>query len=177
MDYFGRTAGLTPHDDSFEYMPHVAQIRLPTLFADASAALAYLRRGEGAKQPTFIVGFCMGGSFAYFSGGEDFGLAGVIGFYAGLSRKLDEQKGTALEAASRIRVPVLGLYGGADQNIPPELLLALDENLDQAGVEHEIVSYPGAPHSFFDRRAAEHAEASADAWRRMLSFITAHSAV
>jgi carboxymethylenebutenolidase len=41
-------------------------------------------------------------------------------------------------------------------------------------VEHEIVTYPGAPHSFFDRRAAEYAEASADAWKRVLGFISAH---
>jgi carboxymethylenebutenolidase len=31
--------------------------------------------------------------------------------------------------------------------------------------------YPGAPHSFFDERAAEHAEASDDAWRRVLAFL------
>jgi carboxymethylenebutenolidase len=33
------------------------------------------------------------------------------------------------------------------------------------------VTYPGAPHSFFDRRYEEHAEACADAWRRMLAFL------
>jgi carboxymethylenebutenolidase len=31
--------------------------------------------------------------------------------------------------------------------------------------------YDGAPHSFFDRRAADHAEASAAAWSEMLAFI------
>jgi carboxymethylenebutenolidase len=36
---------------------------------------------------------------------------------------------------------------------------------------HEIHSYPGAPHSFFDRSFEEHAEASADAWRRVLDFL------
>ncbi len=47
--------------------------------------------------------------------------------------------------------------------------------LAEAGVEHEIEIYEGAPHSFFDRRYEEHAEASADAWRRVLDFIQAHS--
>jgi carboxymethylenebutenolidase len=51
----------------------------------------------------------------------------------------------------------------------------LDKNLDQAGIEHEIKIYPGAPHSFFDRRQADFADASADAWQRILSFIHAHS--
>ena len=47
MDYFGRTAGLTPRDDKFDFMAHVQQIRLPGLYADATAALNYLRQGDG----------------------------------------------------------------------------------------------------------------------------------
>jgi carboxymethylenebutenolidase len=42
-------------------------------------------------------------------------------------------------------------------------------------VEHELVTYPGAPHSFFDRKQEEFAEASADAWERVLSFIRKQS--
>src|SRR5437868_115298 len=34
IDYFGRTAGLTPRDDTFEYMPHVGEMTLPTFLAD-----------------------------------------------------------------------------------------------------------------------------------------------
>src|SRR6185503_18234967 len=43
IDYFGRTAGLGPRDESFEYMPHVAQTRPETIQQDAAAALALLR--------------------------------------------------------------------------------------------------------------------------------------
>jgi carboxymethylenebutenolidase len=46
-----------------------------------------------------------------------------------------------------------------------------DSRLAEAGVEHQLKVYPGAPHSFFDKRAAEHAEASDDAWRRVLAFL------
>jgi carboxymethylenebutenolidase len=38
------------------------------------------------------------------------------------------------------------------------------------------VTYPGAPHSFFDRKAAEFGDASDDAWRRVLAFVEARSA-
>jgi carboxymethylenebutenolidase len=38
-------------------------------------------------------------------------------------------------------------------------------------VKHELVSYDGAPHSFFDRQFAEYADASEDAWRRVLGFL------
>ena len=40
---------------------------------------------------------------------------------------------------------------------------------------HLVVSYHGAPHSFFDRTYEEHQIASTDAWERVLSFIEHHS--
>ncbi len=174
MDYFGRTAGLTARDDSFEFRPHVERLQVQTVWADARASLEYLRSGAGASRATFTLGFCMGGGLSLYTATEEFGLAGVIGFYAGLGRKWDEKKGSVLEAARLIKTPVLGLFGGADPAIPADQVQALDQTLERAGVEHEIVTYPGAPHSFFDRRAAEYAEASADAWKRVLGFISAH---
>jgi carboxymethylenebutenolidase len=62
---------------------------------------------------------------------------------------------------------------GADEGITPDLVTAFDAALERAGVLHEIVTYPGAPHSFFDRRYEEFATASADAWERTLAFIVA----
>ncbi len=154
IDYFGRTA--------------------ETFFADVAAALAYLRSGEGAHRSSFTVGFCMGGTLSFLSGTQDFGFAGVIGFYAGVTRDFGG-RGTLLEQAHKIRYPVLGLFGGADPNIPISAVQRFDEVLDEAGVEHEMVIYPGAPHSFFDRRAVEFADVSADAWQHVLSFIAAHT--
>ncbi len=177
MDYFGRTAGLTGRDDSFEFMPHVQQLRLPTVFADAKASLAQLKSMTDSSDAAFTVGFCLGGSLSLYTGTEDMGLAGVIGFYAGLSRKMDEQKGTVIEAAAKIKVPVLGLFGGNDPGIPADQIQQLDEQLDKAGVKHEVITYPGTPHSFFDRKAAEFAKESADAWQRILGFIEERSQI
>ncbi|MEA2576376.1 MAG: carboxymethylenebutenolidase [Chloroflexia bacterium] len=170
IDYFGRTAGLTARDDSFEFMPHVQQMTVPAFFQDVRAALDYIGQGDGADRSTFIVGFCMGGSLVLLSATQDFNLAGGIAFYAGMTRDFGGY-GTALQHADKVKYPVLGLFGGADPGIPPEQLEQLDAKLDEASVPHEIVTYAGAPHSFFDRKATEYAEASADAWRRMLTFI------
>jgi len=38
-----------------------------------------------------------------------------------------------------------------------------------------VVVYPGAPHSFFDRKQEEFAADSQDAWNRVLAFLAAHS--
>ena len=42
----------------------------------------------------------------------------------------------------------------------------------KANVKHDMKVYPGAPHSFFDRKYTEFAEASADAWKRVQAFVT-----
>ncbi|MBO0782514.1 MAG: dienelactone hydrolase family protein [Ktedonobacteraceae bacterium] len=173
LDYFGRTAGISSRDDSFEYWPHVQQVKMQTFFADVAASIDRLR-ASAQNEALFTLGFCFGGSLSLLSSREDFGQAGGVAFYAGLGRQMAGSDGTVQDLARSIRHPVLGLFGGADQGIPTESVKQLDLDLDQAGVEHEVVIYPGAPHSFFDRKATEFADASTDAWKRLLNFIDAH---
>jgi carboxymethylenebutenolidase len=170
IDYFGRTAGLAPRDESFEYMPHVEQTRSEQVQADTAAAIAALRDRTGAS--AFVtVGFCFGGTQSFNAAmSPELGLAGAVGFYGRLSSGRGETP-PVLDRVGEIRAPALGLFGGADPAIPAEDVEAFDRALDAAGVTHEVVSYPGAPHSFFDRRQAEHAGASEDAWRRVLGFL------
>jgi carboxymethylenebutenolidase len=73
-----------------------------------------------------------------------------------------------------MEAPILGLMGGADAGIPAEDVDEFEAALTDAGVEHEVVTYPGAPHSFFDRRYEDFADASEDAWNRVLAFIERH---
>jgi carboxymethylenebutenolidase len=74
-----------------------------------------------------------------------------------------------------MEAPILALQAGDDRNITPELNDTFDSALNDAGVEHEIVTYEGAPHSFFDRSQDQFAAASEDAWRRVLDFLDAHA--
>ena len=154
-----------------ESMPHVEQMTIPTFLTDVMGALAYLRGLSTTDRPTFIVGFCRGGTLALHTGAEEFNLAGLIPFYAGLSRPVAGSKGSTLEQAAKIRYPVLGLFGGADPGIPASEIEQLNQQLDTAGVAHHVEIYEGAPHSFFDRKYVEYAAASADAWTRILNFI------
>lgn len=72
---------------------------------------------------------------------------------------------------AQMRAPVLGLFGGADQGIAASAVEAFDAALAEAHVVRHLVTYPDAPHSFFDRRFADHAATCDDAWRRVLAFI------
>jgi carboxymethylenebutenolidase len=172
IDYFGRTAGLGPRDEEFEYMPHVQQLKVPQVQQDAAAAIEALRERTGAG-PVATVGFCLGGFESFLAGADMRELSAVIGFYGVLTGSRFGVAGP-LERAGEIRVPVLGLFGGADQAIPVEQVEQFGASLTEAGLDHEIHVYPGAPHSFFDRRYEEHAEACEDAWRRMLGFLDRH---
>jgi len=171
IDPYARTAGTAKRDEGFEYEPHVSQLRHEALSADVAAAVEFLRGDGGAPDRVYTVGFCLGGRVSLLQAASDLELSGVIGVYpwptgshrSGLPAPTDE--------AGRFQCPVLTLYGGADAGIPAEAREAFDAALDAAGVEHRSVVYDGAPHSFFDRKATDYAEASADAWRQMLEFI------
>jgi carboxymethylenebutenolidase len=170
IDYFGRTAGLGPRGDDFDYMPHVMQTRVEQVQLDAAAALAALHEHTGARG-SVTVGFCFGGMQSFLAGtNRALGLDGVVGFYAGLDTSRFGIAGP-LERGGDILCPVLGLFGGADDNIPAEQVQEFESLLTAAGVEHEIHTYAGAPHSFFDRSFSEHADACEGAWRRVLSFL------
>jgi carboxymethylenebutenolidase len=153
-------------------MEHVKQGTPEGTRADVAAAVAYLR--EAGVTSVFTVGFCLGGRFSWLAAAEGHGLAGAIGFYGRPGFTAEGTPGAA-QRASELEAPILALMGGADPAIPQAEVDTFDEALTEAGVEHEVVSYPGAPHSFFDRKQEEFADASADAWRRVLEFIARHS--
>ncbi len=171
IDYFGRTAGVSKRDDEFSYMDHVAQTTPEGIQADVGAAVANLRlRGVTA---IFTVGFCFGGRHSWLSAAGGHGLAGAVGFY-GSTGERNGQPGPT-QRAGELAAPILALQAGDDQHITAADNEAFDEALTRAGVEHEVVTYAGAPHSFFDRKYEEFADASADAWERVLAFVERYS--
>ncbi len=171
FDYFGRTAGADKRNDEFPYMEHVAQTQPETIQLDVAAAVDHLR--ERGVTSVFTVGFCFGGRNSWLSAAGGHRLAGAVGFYGSL---LDRDSWVGpISRAAEMAAPILGLQAGDDENITAEQNAAFDEALTAAGVEHEIVTYDGAPHSFFDRKQEQFAEASADAWKRVLAFVERHS--
>ena len=171
IDYFGRTAGVAKRDEDFEYMLHVRQTTKEGIQADTGAAVTRLR--EGGATSVFTVGFCLGGRHSWLAAAANHGLAGAVGFYGRPGAAQDGSPGP-IQVADQIGVPILALQAGDDKNITANDNAAFDEALTAAGVEHELVTYDGAPHSFFDRKQQDFAEASADAWQRTLNFIEAH---
>ena len=171
FDYFGRTAGVAKRGGDFEYMPHVQQTTPDGIQADVAAAVEHLR-GKGLRA-IFTVGFCFGGRNSWLAAASGHGLAGAVGFY-GMPAERSGVPGPT-QRAGQIAAPILALQAGDDHNITADHNAEFERALTAAGVEHELVTYDGAPHSFFDRRQEDFADASQDAWERVLGFIDAHS--
>jgi carboxymethylenebutenolidase len=174
IDYFGRTAGTAPRPAGFDHSPHIGQVSWHGLHADIVAARREIGQWPGVRG-VFSVGFCFGGRLSLLlASEEELAMAGVVGFYgwpvgdkAGVPAPIDR---VAADGA-----PILALFGGADQGLPPNVVEAYRAALAGAGAPHEVISYPDAPHSFFDRKANEYAAESADAWERILGFVHANT--
>ena len=172
IDYFGRTAGAEPRGDAFEHMPHAERTTWAGISNDITAAVETLRR-EGFDR-IFTIGFCMGGRMSFLAATLGLDLAGVIGMYGTLKGPWRNDAPAPLDRIDDIASPVLGLFGGADQGITADAVAEFDRGLSERVIDHRIVTYPAAPHSFFDRKAAEFAAESDAAWQEILAFIEGH---
>jgi carboxymethylenebutenolidase len=175
IDYYGRTAGSPPRDDSFDHRHHARLTTWAGLQADVAAAAAHLRIHRRVRA-LFSIGFCFGGRVSFLLGTlPELSMAGVIGFYGWPVGQFLNDTPAPADLAARLQSPLLGVFGGADAKIPADDIEAFRRALSHAPAEHEIRVYDGAPHSFFDRRQGDFGQASASAWSEVRSFIRAHS--
>ncbi len=176
IDWFGRSAGRGRREEGFDYMPHVSAATWAGMSADITAGAARARTfGPDGAKSLFTIGFCFGGRAAFLSATLGLGLAGAIGFYGSPVGPGRGGMPAPADVADVMEAAILGNFGGADTSIPPEAIAAFDVALERARVEHKLIPYPNAPHSFFDRKAAEYARESESAWAEVLGFIRAHT--
>jgi carboxymethylenebutenolidase len=173
IDYFGRTAGTDDRTADFPFMDHVAQTTSAGLNADIAAGVAALR-ADDSNAKIYVVGFCFGGNIAWGAATHGHGLDGAIGFYGKPDADRPAGDGPIWDRCDLIECDVLALFGGDDPGIPPENIERFRAALAAAGVTHDVVTYPGAPHSFFDRSQSDFVDESLDAWNRIVGFINGH---
>ncbi len=129
---------------------------------EIAAAAKHLRSLGNVSGKVGVVGWCMGGGLALSAAANGAGVEAVVCFYG---RPLDARD------TSKLKAPVLGLYGDKDGGNPLSIVQDFDKELGKAAVPHTIHVYAGAEHAFFnDGRPAFHPEAAADAWRRTLAW-------
>ncbi len=157
IDYFGRTAGTDVRGDDFDYGPHVAEATWEGLAADIAAGVDALRAPTGDRpgpSSVFTMGFCMGGRLAFDSatpGARARGCRRLLRLARRARRATAPRHPPTSRARSTLRCS--GIFGGADQGIQASMVAEFERALTAAGVDHRLITYPDAPHSFFDRKA------------------------
>jgi len=141
---------------------------------DAAAAWAATHGGDGNRLA--ITGFCWGGRIAWLYAAHNPKLTVGVAWYGRLDGESNERTPKyPIDLADRIKAPVLGLYGGADQGIPLDDVETMRDALKKAGSRSEIHVYPDAPHAFHaDYRPTYRKEPAEDGWKRLQAWLRAH---
>jgi carboxymethylenebutenolidase len=125
-----------------------------------------------------ITGFCWGGRIVWLysaRGGPGGAPKAGVAWYGRLSNATNAlQTKTAIDVGSKLRAPVLGLYGGQDGGIPIGQVEMMRREMaaNPKKVPGEIVVYPNAGHAFnADYRPSYRKQDAEDAWAKMLAWM------
>jgi carboxymethylenebutenolidase len=134
--------------------------------ARARAAFQALKAHPDCSGKVGVVGYCFGGRMALHVACYEPELDAAAVYYGGRMEQY-------FDRVPNICCPVLGVFGAEDRGIPAESVQRLDDLLDEAGVPHEVIVYPGAAHAFFNDEGSNYnGQAAADAWRRTTAFFS-----
>ncbi len=162
--YRGKVA--TTPEEAHELMRGVPPDRATQ---DLLAAAAYLRANklvDGTR--VGVIGWCMGGGYAFDLAVHDPKLAAAVINYGHLSTSPDTLK--------KVSAPVLGIFGGQDRGIPVVDVRQFEQEMKRLGKPVEIVIFPDAGHAFENpnNKSGYRPEAAAEAWSRTVSFLDQH---
>jgi len=135
----------------------------------AQAGLAQLKaQPQVDPERLAAIGFCFGGTVVLELArhGED--LDGVVSFHGGLKFEDTPEEG-------QVKARVLVCHGADDPMVPPEDVVKLWKELQQAKARYELLVLSGAVHAFTDQGAGDdpsrgvayNAEATRVAWHAM----------
>jgi carboxymethylenebutenolidase len=164
------------YDDINQVMPHMQELSADGIYSDLDATLGHLAAAGFEVGRVGVVGFCMGGTVAFFAGVR-YPLGAAVTFYGGGVAAGRFGLPSQLEVAADLQAPWLGLYGDRDKGIPVADVEQLRTAVAGASVPTEIVRYADADHGFHcDVRASHHPDAAADGWRRTLDWFAKYLA-
>ncbi|HSE99547.1 MAG TPA: dienelactone hydrolase family protein [Nitrososphaeraceae archaeon] len=132
------------------------------------SAVRYLASLENVNSSKIAsLGWCFGGGQSLqlaLNTEPDYPLAATIIYYGNL---VSDQ-----ESISKIKWPVLGIFGDQDQSISVNDVKNFEKILTSTGVPNEIYIYEGVGHAFANPSGDNYApKETADAWQKTLDFL------
>lgn len=172
LDLYGKGTVTTHPGDAEAFMTEATKDPA-VLAARFNAALDQLKRDPHVDRGRIAaIGYCFGGSVVLGQARAGADLAAVVSFHGALATKTPAKKG-------KVKARVLVLTGAADPMVPPGQVEAFREEMTAAGAKFQIVSYPGAKHSFTNPGADKagmdalgyNEEADKGSWAAMLELL------
>jgi len=112
------------------------------LRARTKAALdTLLKQPQTDPARVAAIGYCFGGTAVLELARSGAPIAGVVTFHGGLDTP-------APQDAKNIKAKVLVLHGADDPHVPPEQVAAFEKEMNDAGVDWQLIKYSGAVHAF-----------------------------
>lgn len=93
-----------------------------------------------------VIGYCFGGTAALELARSGAEIKGAVSFHGGLNTPHPED-------AKNIKAKVLILHGADDPHVPANEVLQFQQEMRQADVDWQMISYGGAVHSFTNPKA------------------------
>ncbi|MGE0059457.1 MAG: dienelactone hydrolase family protein [Dehalococcoidia bacterium] len=144
---------------------------------DVQGSADYLKAQPDSTGSVGVIGFCMGGRFAYLAGCRVSGLSAVVDCWGGgVAPDPDAPNpmpGTQapVELTSQITAPVLGLFGNDDVRPNPAEVDRTEAALKAAGKTYEFHRYDGAGHAFMNWQGqAFRWEQARDGWQHVYAW-------
>jgi carboxymethylenebutenolidase len=173
----GDTSKMTNVQEILETV--VAKVPDAQVLADLDAAAAWATKNGGHANKLAITGFCWGGRIVWLYAAHNPKLKAAVAWYGRLTGDKDAlHPQQPMDLAGSLKAPVLGLYGGADQGIPEEVVEMFQDDLKAAKSKSVIVVYPGAPHGFHaDYRPSYRKDPAEDGWKKLQDWFKKHGVV
>ncbi len=161
------------YDELPTVMRYMGALRDDELVEDINVTINYLQnkypRTQGQK--IGIVGFCVGGRITYLGATSCPGLSAASVYYGGRILVPFGDGPAPVDLTSQIKIPVMGNFGGKDDNPTPDDVTQIEDKLKTAGVTYDFKMYPDAGHGFnCDERESYHEASANDAMARTLSW-------
>jgi carboxymethylenebutenolidase len=180
VDLYHRQGDVTQITDNQEIFAKVVNhVPDSQVMSDLDASVVYAHStGRADTGRLAVTGFCWGGRITWTYCVHNPKVKAGVAWYGRLVAPAPAalQPAYPVDLAKHLKVPVLGLYGGADAGIPLEHVEQMRTALKTAGnATSEIVVYDGAPHAFYaDYRPSYRKDAAEDGWKRMQAWFRQH---
>ncbi|NOH30236.1 dienelactone hydrolase family protein [Vibrio mediterranei] len=166
VDLFGQDVRPTKVEDKKQHTGELYKDRAK-LQALMNAGLQEAGKLGGNLDDTVVMGYCFGGAAVLESARAGMNARGFVSFHGGLTTP-DGQN------YAQTKAPILVLHGTADTAIPMSQFAQLAVELEKNGVEHEMITYSGAPHAFTVFGSKNYREdADKKSWKAFSEFLVA----